>query len=640
MASGLGYRALNIREDEFRLLVFENTENLGSDELLKCHVQHESMRRAALLPNFYAVSYTWGDVSKQSTILVGNNKIRVPRNAEVALRRCINELHRQGISQDIRPRRFYVWIDAVCLNHGDAREKSSQLSLMNAIYSEAKTVMIWLGEDEDDLAEEAVRSVWDVVGQCKAETNDLDGLFKRLWDTSARRLSIKSSSDELPPSCNLAALRSFYSSRWFTRLWVIQEACLAKHAICLKGTHTIPLYDVGLAAQWMWYRGRGKLSAYDPGTGSHVKGIRNATEIWDCMPHAYATPKLLWTILAMGMEFETTDPRDKIYGMYGLIELWLQQIPETNLRPDYDVSQAELYALATRAAILDAGNLAILSITSRAVDPNPTKAKRDPGMPSWCPRFDWTIDRFKGSTCHIQPPMRGASNGSPVRLSYIEGLEDVLTVEGLVVDEVRHTHTFNLPTSSSSSTNGGTQDTVQQAYLLASHHHSSKLNSPLDLSFARSLCAGQDSSYACITNNSDFLSHGAAFFQSSPHSNLQNLGDRITKHLYRRKDSGPGLSAVEADREVYHKALVNACQNRAFFVTREGRIGIGPLEMREEDKVCIIPGSGVPLVLRQMGVFWNLVGDAYVDGLMDGKYYCEQDAFGKLEERMECFHIQ
>ncbi len=617
MATGLGYRALNTPEDEFRLLVFENTDSVDTDELLKCYVQHESMRRAALLPDFYAVSYTWGDISQRSTILVGGNKIKVPRNAEVALRRCIHELHTHGLTQDIRPRRLYIWIDAVCINHADRAERSSQLSMMNAVYTQAKTVMIWLGEDEDHSAEQAVDSVHAVVEQCKTETNDLAGLFKRMWDTSARRLSIRSSDDALPKSCNLGALRSFYSSRWFTRLWVIQEACLAKNAVCFKGSHTIPLYDVALAAQWMWYRGRGKLSPDDDGRGSHVKGIRNATEIWDCMSHVYATPKLLWTILAMGMEFETTDPLDKIYGLFGLIELWLQQIPEISFKPDYSVSQVELYAIATRAAILDAGNLAVLGITSRAVNPRPKDTIPGLNMPTWVPRFDWTIDRTKGSTCHIQPPLRGSSNGSPVRLSYIQGLPDVLTVEGLIVDEVRHTFPFSTTSTPTDSQNEHTQADLQHAWRLASEHASEKICSPLDLSFATTICAGQDVSYMSIIANPNFHGHCAAYFQASAHKDLQKIGDSISSSLARRKDSGPSPTNTEPDPSIYAKALANASQNRSLFFTADGRVGLGPRKLRNGDKVCIIPGSAVPLILRKDRAFWDLVGDAYVHGLMD-----------------------
>lgn len=623
MASGYEYRALNAREEEFRLLVFDNTEAFHPKRILNCHLQHESMRRAALVPDFHAISYTWGDTSKRATIIVGGKQVSVPKNAEVALRRFTNELLSQGATQDGRPRRLYLWIDVVCINHADRKERSRQLSLINAIYSEAKTVLIWLGEDDDALAEAAVQSIEDVVEQCRTETNDLADLFKRLWDTSARKLSIRSSKDALPQSCDLAALRSFFSSTWFTRLWVISEVCLAKQAICFRGSSMIPFYNVALAAQWMWYRGRGRLSSSDQPHDSHVTGIRNATEMWDCMAHSHATPKLLWTILAMTMEFQTTDPLDKIYGLYGLIELWLEQIPEVNLRPDYSISQAELYASATRAAILDAGNLAILGITSRAVKPDTNVSTKEVEMPSWAPRFDWTMDRAKGSTCFIQAPLRGACNGSPVRLRAENSLPTVLAVEGLILDEISHVSELwtvdYAPLVEKTSEAVGVH--LLPAWSIATQYASPKLCAPLELAFAVALCAGQDTSFMPITTDAAFHSHCTVFFQgysNKPFRKLRDVGEKLL-HVKTKRDSGVADDAV-GDPSIYAKAINNVCYNRKFIVTRGGRIGVGPKDLKVHDHVCLVPGSAVPLVLRKNGVFWRLIGDAYVHGVMDVSY--------------------
>ena len=45
--------------------------------------------------------------------------------------------------------------------------------------------------------------------------------------------------------------------------------------------------------------------------------------------------------------------------------------------------------------------------------------------------------------------------------------------------------------------------------------------------------------------------------------------------------------------------------------------GIGAADLKTNDRVCIFPGSTVPLVLRKDGVFWEFVQDAYVHGIMD-----------------------
>jgi hypothetical protein len=49
------------------------------------------------------------------------------------------------------PRR--IWIDAVCINQQDLRERSQQVSIMRDIYRSARDVVVWLGEDHSRAAE-------------------------------------------------------------------------------------------------------------------------------------------------------------------------------------------------------------------------------------------------------------------------------------------------------------------------------------------------------------------------------------------------------------------------------------------------------------------------------------------------------
>ena len=62
-----------------------------------------------------------------------------------------------------------------------------------------------------------------------------------------------------------------------------------------------------------------------------------------------------------------------------------------------------------------------------------------------------------------------------------------------------------------------------------------------------------------------------------------------------------------------------------FFVTEHGQMGLGPRLMRQRDLVCVLLGSGVPFVLREVsgggsGDGWyELVGECYCHGIMDGE---------------------
>ena len=65
---------------------------------------------------------------------------------------------------------------------------------------------------------------------------------------------------------------------------------------------------------------------------------------------------------------------------------------------------------------------------------------------------------------------------------------------------------------------------------------------------------------------------------------------------------------------------------RRFFVTSQGRFGLGPASLRAEDVVCVLLGSDVPVVL-QPGIRnqYFFRGQVYVDGLMDYEGNIQED---------------
>jgi len=81
----------------------------------------------------------------------------------------------------------------------------------------------------------------------------------------------------------------------------------------------------------------------------------------------------------------------------------------------------------------------------------------------------------------------------------------------------------------------------------------------------------------------------------------------------------------------FSKALGAACNDRQFAVTRKGYMAIVLLFAKPGDSVCLIFGADVPFVLRKAPTkqssekygrkqcYYNLVGECYVHGIMDGE---------------------
>lgn len=66
-------------------------------------------------------------------------------------------------------------------------------------------------------------------------------------------------------------------------------------------------------------------------------------------------------------------------------------------------------------------------------------------------------------------------------------------------------------------------------------------------------------------------------------------------------------------------AAKTVCLGRRLFYTTSGHIGLGPGDMALGDVVGILGGAVMPSVLRPLGDHFGLVGDCYVNGVMDGE---------------------
>ncbi|PMD28863.1 putative heterokaryon incompatibility protein 6, OR allele, partial [Hyaloscypha variabilis F] len=66
--------------------------------------------------------------------------------------------------------------------------------------------------------------------------------------------------------------------------------------------------------------------------------------------------------------------------------------------------------------------------------------------------------------------------------------------------------------------------------------------------------------------------------------------------------------------------IIGKSLGRLPFITRKGHLVLGPEYVKRGDFVALIKGTQVPFILRrQSDGQYQLVGEAYVDGIMDGE---------------------
>jgi hypothetical protein len=80
-----------------------------------------------------------------------------------------------------------------------------------------------------------------------------------------------------------------------------------------------------------------------------------------------------------------------------------------------------------------------------------------------------------------------------------------------------------------------------------------------------------------------------------------------------------GVSESPIDAFANH----NKSHERHVFRTREGRIGLGPPLAAVGDSIMLCKGSKLPLVLHRSGDNWQLVGDCYIDCMVNGELWDE-----------------
>jgi hypothetical protein len=94
---------------------------------------------------YEALSYIWatedGDCQLSSQIQRGDRIIWVTKNCELALR----YLRKEDLPRTL-------WVDAICINQKDDKERGHQVGFMRDVYAKATEVVVLLGEASKDLA--------------------------------------------------------------------------------------------------------------------------------------------------------------------------------------------------------------------------------------------------------------------------------------------------------------------------------------------------------------------------------------------------------------------------------------------------------------------------------------------------------
>lgn len=156
------YQPLNTYRQEIRLI-----EVLSIEEPIVCQLSVVSLLEK---PRYSALSYVWGDAANKETIVVKGIIVQVTVNLKAAWRNFGR--HWKVFNPNRDPSSMRIWADALCINQNDTDEISSQVRLMERVYSCPDLVMAWLGS-EDQKTSLALTMLCQFVEEFQAAKYDL-----------------------------------------------------------------------------------------------------------------------------------------------------------------------------------------------------------------------------------------------------------------------------------------------------------------------------------------------------------------------------------------------------------------------------------------------------------------------------------
>jgi hypothetical protein len=612
MASSATYAGSALPDRTIRLLMISPC--LDPKKQIECYL-HPFQLQAA--PPYEALSYTWGDPIPKVEIICDNRPVAIGLNLSDALTRL-----RLPTATRI------VWVDALCIDQNDNNEKSSQVPLMGTIFHQATRVVVWLGQGNPHQIGEAKQIVNIITKACRQYDRDHDLEL----DGFSRDKKIKVPLEAFTLSA-IEGLRALFKRPWFTRVWCVQEICLAQDAIVYWGEHEIEWSEIGVTADWMIGRQIRVLLDNNkiPSSASNISA-RHAALMFGSNPK-----QRLSELLGRYRDWKATNPRDKVYGLLSLVKV---EAEAEALQVDYNKSVAQVYADTTVAAIrvhMLLNNLAYVAHEENydGVDE----------MVSWAPDWEhnnWYMSQL-GPREEICP--WSAGGGQPVKNVDEHHIgPQQLRLSGIFYDTVTNVSVNNpidLPEDTDEDTNEYTHEYNNEdpdqvpdigghwkKHIFTLETFLAKTEKPRENRFwhtlARTLTAGEhgDANYISSTKYDSQHIHYLGFI-----SLMRQLLTESADHSFELASVPPGH-----DSSIYVSEASCYCGHRRLFRTRNDSIGLGPACMRPDDIVVVLYGGNTPYVLRPRGDKYLFMGQAYVDEIMHGELFQELEKGNRKEQ--------
>lgn len=280
---------------------------------LECHIFQAYMDTHEANIPYEALSYVWGFRKPSHRLIVNGQVLYITSMLYDALR-CLRHPKEDRI----------LWVDAICIDQSNVRERGHQVRQMSQIYTGAERVVFWLGSGNKE-----TKCLMECLNTFDRHISDV---IRQDWLYDDSRWQMAWSEFEISPTQTISifchtqrvGLRYLMKSDWFKRVWILQEVANAKTAI------------VACSTGWC----RAELFALAP-TLLKIDAEAHCQAVLDMMPgsprrsSSWSREQTLFSLLWRFRESQATDARDRIYALLDLATDGKQ----SGIQADYSKSQ-------------------------------------------------------------------------------------------------------------------------------------------------------------------------------------------------------------------------------------------------------------------------------------------------------------
>ncbi|KAK8030064.1 heterokaryon incompatibility protein [Apiospora rasikravindrae] len=600
-----------LADDEFRLLILLPG---NPHEPLRCELRTNTLTKHS---PYETLSYVWDNRGNTVKIDVAGHQHAITKGVEAILFR---------LRQPSEPRT--LWIDQLCIDQSNPKEKTAQVQKMRFIYSECTRVLLWMGEIANGIRLEDAEGVFAVIEYMEA-------LGSRNGKSIRTPPKCMASEDLFRAAMRALATISPTRHPWWHRVWTVQEAILPSDAAFVWGPLTLT-WATATSASTTWISWT---STNTPGDreSMDLKQMLMATGAGDI---GHLLEKVHWTNTSgqgrdgpnpasiKWRDRNSTEVRDNVYALTGLYHA--RELPRSS-GCDYSLSVNRVFINFTLDLIYRVGHGEMAELKPLALDPWQDGVEKIPGLPRWAIDMRHIPEHSPGTWRIFWFYHDYAANKGLPSTGYPEYTGGHLQLSGVVVDVVDVVGDAISPTGCT--------------------------DGPLDL-------RGKMMSWWNLYCHDEYQ-HLLAGFPRTTSTNCSKyeefcrliLGDTL-EDSYER----PAKPATIADRQnvssylgtgeendIMRKHVKQQVRNRRFFITKKGLLGLGHLETLPGDEVWVFNHGQVPFTLHPNGTpaagsaspnseEYDFVGHCYVQGIMKGLGFEPERGLTGLKQRTVCLH--